>query len=296
MNAFVFFSGSRDGAQGEEAFKAFFPVEGRPMFLYVLKALDQVRSIDQIVVIGPQKKIMGAIERSLPDALFEKSIVVLDQKAQLFENVQEVYERSPTVCQDTTGLSMLPSSDPPALFLPAEIPLVTTQEIEAFISGSDLSEYESCLGVARDETLGLFHPQGENPGFRLKGMPVKGEAYQMTHLHLIRADDLKGVATAQKIYENRLATTSGKRTCLLSEFINAFATEVTAPEESAQVKTRFKLVETTPSGGAVKVDDEESYRTLSLRFSEWRSALMQKKEGSGETAICPSSGHICKDV
>lgn len=297
MNAFVLFSGSREGMQGKDASKALHPLEGRPIFLYILKALDQVRSIDQIVVIGPQKMIMDAIERSLPDALFEKRIVVLNKKARLFENIQNMYEGSPSVRKETTDLCVLPQIvPPPALFLPAEIPLVTTQEIEAFISGSDLSEYDTCLGVTREETLGLFHPEGEKPGFGLKGFSVKGEAYRMTHLHLVRPDHLNGVATIQKIYEGRHVPIPGNRTCLLSEIIDLFASETTAPAKAAQAKTRFNLIETIPCGGAVKVDDDESYRIMSLRFNEWRSALTQKKDDEGDTPICPLSGHICKDA
>jgi len=295
MNAFVLFSGSRGRAQGKESPLALSPLEGQPLFLYVLKALDQVRGIDQIVVIGPQKMIMAAIERSLPDALFEKTIVVLNEKAPLFENVRKTCEGSAPVPRETTDLTVLRQPAPPALFLPAEIPLLTTEEIEAFLSGLDFSEYVSCLAVAREETLELFHPQGEKPGFRLKGTPVKEAVYRMTHLHLVRPDDLSGVEMIQNIYGNYYAPNSGDRPCLLSEFIDYPASETIDPEKPARVKIRFNLVETIPGGGALRVNDDESYRVMSLRFKEWQSLLMRNKENEGETAICPLSGHICKE-
>ncbi len=295
MDAFVLFRGSREGAQGGEVPRVLFPLEGRPLFLYVLKALDSVRGIEQIVVIGPQKMIMAAIERSLPDVLFEKKIVVLNEKAGLFENVQQVHEGSVPVGQEMTDLSVLRQPAPPALFLPAEIPLVTTEEIEAFLSAADLSEYESCLGVAREETLELFHPQGEKPGFKLKGKSVKGEVYRMTHLHLVRPDHSKGVETLQKFYNDPLAPIPGDRTCSLRKFIDYSASKMTGPERSVALKTQLKLVDTTPGGGAVKVDDDESYQIVSLRFREWQSSLMPKKEGEEEISICPLSGHICKE-
>lgn len=283
-----------DGVKGEDAYRALLPLEGRPIFLYVLKALDHVRSVNQIVIIGPQKRIMTAIERSLPDALFEKKIVVLNEKAHLFENVRQVYEGSSDQTEQT-DLSVLRQLDPPALFLPAEIPLVTTQEVETFLTDSDLSEYTSCHGVAGEETLGLFHPQGEKPGFSLKGLPVEGEAYRMTHLHLVRPNQQEAVEMIQKIYNDCNGLPSGNMTCSLSRLIDYSASEMTGPEKPAEIKTRFNLVEITPGGGAVRVEDDESCRTMEMRFKEWQSSLMNRKEDDGKTAICPLSGHICKD-
>ncbi len=48
----------------------------------------------------------------------KKKIVVLNEKAGLFENVQQVHEGSVPVGQEMTDLSVLRQPAPPALFLP----------------------------------------------------------------------------------------------------------------------------------------------------------------------------------
>ncbi|MDC4226920.1 MAG: NTP transferase domain-containing protein [Candidatus Manganitrophus sp.] len=62
--------------------KALLHLEGYPLFIHVLKALDGVPEIARIFIIGPQKKMMEEIERALPYTLFVKKIEVLEQKKQ----------------------------------------------------------------------------------------------------------------------------------------------------------------------------------------------------------------------
>ena len=95
MNAFILAGDRGRSRQVGGMNKAFLLLEGRPVLLYVLMALDRVRGIDQVYVVGPRKEIMGVIEKALPDALFSKKIEVLEQKNSLLENILYGYTDRP---------------------------------------------------------------------------------------------------------------------------------------------------------------------------------------------------------
>jgi len=307
--------------------KALLRLEGYPLFIHVLKALDEVPEIDRIYIIGPQKKMMDEIERALPYTLFLKKIEVLEQRDNLIENILAAYSRSLPGYQDGVDVRQLSHGDPPALFLPSDIPLVTSAEIREFISKSDMSRYDYCLGVTSEETLKRFYPKEDQPGIKMAYVYLRDQAFRLNNLHLARPLRIGAGRDIQKMYDHRYQKYVGNRIRIMLDILKRpgwfdvltsyllaqgavffsqsnrprlagiFRRRFTLPkvegEMSRFLETRFKVVETTIGSAALDIDDETSYRIISERFREWRSDFLRLHQGEGESGACPFRTEAC---
>ena len=315
MDAFVLAGDRGQSRKVRGVNKAFLMLDGRPLFLHVLVALSGARAIARIYIIGPKRQIEAAIAASPPNTASSKWIV-LEQKQTLLENALWAYDIS---LQDRTGQDRTGQDDPPALFLSADIPLVTTQEIESFIAQADMDQADYCLGVTPDHCLAPFYPAPHRPGIRMAYLYLRDRAYRISNLHLVRPHRIGAVEYIQRAYDvrhqkqvtNLLKTLwalfrasswfSGVRLYLLARcagwfskmgiaflaaacrnLLPACAVEATL---SRFLQARVRMVEVNMGGSAIDVDDDATYATLSLRYAEWRNGMM--RGASAYVAIRP---------
>ena len=327
MNAFVL---AGDRGASHQIFgmnKALLKLEGYPLFIHVLKTLDEVAEIDRIYIIGPQKKMMEEIERALPYTLFLKKIEVLEQRDNLIENIVAAYSCSLPGYQEGMDPTQLGHGDPPALFLPADIPLITAAEIRDFISKSDMKQYDYCLGISSEDALTPFYPKPDRSGIKMSYVYLREKAYRLNNLHLARPFRIGAGRNIQKMYDHRYHKYFGNRIRIGLEILKTpgwlkglifyllaqgavFSAQSHRPRLSALFRrpltlsavekevnrflgTRFKAVETNIGSAALDIDDEESYRTLSVRFREWRGYLAQFDGESGKGTSCPMRTEAC---
>lgn len=327
MNAFILAGDRGASHQILGMNKALLPLEGYPLFIHVLRALDQVREIDRIYLIGPQKKMMQEIERALPFVLFTKRVDVLEQKESLIENILAVYMNSLPGYKEGAGPDALKHDDPPALFLPADIPLITPAEIEAFLSRSDMDRYDYCLGFTPEAALTPFYPDEKRPGIKMAYLYLKDKIYRMNNLHLARPFRIGVGRDVQKLYDHRYQRYLGNRVRLSLQilktpswlkgfgyyllaqgatfFVQAgwnrwasllrrpLSVEAVEKQVSRFLKTRFKAVETEIGGAALDIDDEETYRTLCARFRDWRDYLARFEPPQGRDPSCSLKTEAC---
>ncbi len=304
--------------------KAFLPLEGSPLFLYVLMAVDRARYIDQIYIIGPRRELMVAIEAALPTMPFTKKIEVLEQKQSLLENALYAYDYA--LRRNAAGVNASDASAlPPALFLPSDIPLLTASEVDAFILGSDMENYDYCMGVTSDTFLTSFYPAEGRPGIKMAYLYLKDRIYRMNNLHLVRPYSVGARMSIQTMYENRHQRYLGNRLRITREilrtpgwtrglFLYLFAQGATFSSHirfyplslffrkflpmdlvergaSDFLKTRFKMVETEIGGSALDIDDAVTYQAVSLSFRQWRVFLSQFDKT--REAFCPMKSGVC---
>lgn len=325
MDAFVLAGnkGSMAPIQGKS--KAFLLLEGRPVFLYILMALDRAPAVDRIYLIGPRKELMSALEAAIPDILFGKRIEVLEQRGSLLENLVYAYSYSLPGYKEGLDMRESPHAGTPGLFLPADIPLITAAEIEEFISNADMSQYDYCMGMTPEASLRQFYPEGDRPGIKMPYLYLREQTYRMNNLHLVRPFKIGAGGVVQKMYDHRHQKYVGNRFKVAWEFFRAprwtralslylwaqgavFAArkgwsflapffrrrlplEKVERENSSFLQTRFKVVETTIGGSALDIDDEESYQAISARFKEWRSRLAASDRT--ENGECPFKTEAC---
>ncbi|TAJ97010.1 MAG: hypothetical protein EPO39_19570 [Candidatus Manganitrophaceae bacterium] len=327
MNAFVLAGDRGASHQILGTNKALLKLEGYPLFIHVLKALDEVAEIDRVYMIGPQKKIMQEIERALPHTLFLKKIEVLEQKNSLIENILTIYTRSLPGYQEGMNPDPLNHGDPPGLFLPADIPLITPAEIREFISKSDMNQSDYCLGITSEEALAPFYPQPDQPGIKMAYIYLREKAYRLNNLHLARPFRLRAGRSIQKMYDHRYQKYLGNRFRIAFEILKTplwwkglalylmaqgavffaqmdrprlsalFRRPLTLPAVEREVSrflgTRFKAVETAIGSAALDIDDEAGYRVFSARLRDWREHLARFNNEPGKGTVCPLRTEAC---
>lgn len=309
MNAILLAGDRHAGRPLHGVNKAFLLLEGTPLLVHVLAALDRARCIESIYVVGPKKPIMDAIEKALPCCfLFPKKIKVLEQKESLIDNICHAYDCSVEQAgQEKGGAASSSLTRPPALFLPADIPLVTAEEIDAFVTDADMNKYDYCLGVTSAAHLKQFYPAPQSPGIRMSYLYLRDQIYRINNLHIARFCSLEAGALIQTIYNHRyqnnvlnrfmmvLALLKAARTTaclslymraqiatlcarfefhrLATPFRHALILPEIEREFSSLFQMRFKAVEVNIGGAALDIDNEETYKTISLVFSKWRERL-----------------------
>ncbi|MEK7286414.1 MAG: NTP transferase domain-containing protein [Nitrospirota bacterium] len=308
MNAIVF-AGDQTPSYTQGINKAFLDLEGWPLFIHVLAALNQASHIETVYIIGPKKKIMEGIEQALPFFLFAKKIEVLDQKKDLLTNILSAYRHA--FGNDDT---------PPALFLPADIPLVTGTEIDLFIEMSNMDQYDYCLGVTSADHLKQFYPEEQTPGILMPYLYLKDFVYRMNNLHCARLSCQNALMMIQQIYDHRhqknvwnrigmiytlLKDHAGRLlwfylwaqgATLCSRFgLHPLATFFRRPLLLNQVEQavgsllqmRFKAIEINTGGAALDIDDASTYQTIRLMFNKWHRTLAAPVPEQSANSHCP---------
>ncbi len=290
--------------------KAFLLLEGWPLFIHVLTALNQSPSIETIYIVGPRKAIMEVLEKALFAFLFTKKIEVLEQKEGLLENSVYAYQYA------FGGKRLMP-----ALFLPADIPLVTSEEIETFIAMSDMNQYDYCLGVSSEEHLKQFYPKIKESGIKMPYLYLKDKVYRMNNLHIARLPPQTGESILQTIYNHRRQKNVWNRVKMIVALLKAdharlllllyllaqgavlcsrfgfhriaklfrkpLLLQEVEKEISSLLQMRFRAIETNVGGAALDIDDEATYKTIAGAFRKWHEALMPEQTGHTSHAACP---------
>ena len=197
--------------------KALLVLDGHPLFIHVLRALDRVREVDRVYVVGPKAPITEAVEAAASILAFSKRVTVLDQKKTLLENALFSYAQSCSYA--TSPAAPKTVADPPALFLPADIPFVTTAEIETFISHADMTRYDYCLGVAPETSLSHFYPHGGKPGVRMAYLYLRDKVYRVNNLHLVRPYRVGMLSHVQTTYDLRYQNRISNRVQTILEIL-----------------------------------------------------------------------------
>lgn len=309
MNAFVFACNPVPARQINGMNTAFLPLEGRPLLLYVLMALDRVPEITTITVIGSPKEIMRAIEQVIFEIPFQKKISVLEQKETLLESVSltSTFVNGASSRADShrekdvqEGLAMLPE---PALFLPANIPFVTSAEISTFIAAADMTQSDFCFSIVRGGTL-TFSDSEQAPHILFE---TEHASYHPGRLVLARPGqmaDETSLQTLAALYQHSCQENPDQR--LLEAFLKSIGlpsgtqsggtrAALSAIEEKATafLKTRFRLIETVTAGNALPADDTGAYQFILRHFEAWRRHISELKNKQGEK-LCSISGSVCE--
>lgn len=307
--------------------KAFLEINGIPLFIYVLKALDHAELIHRICIIGPYAKIERAVNEHYGQPSRGKNLILCDQDESLFHNVWKSFlELAP----GARSVNPPPPAEreKPILYVSGDVPLLTPFEIDSFIRSCDCLRHDYFLGIAAAEHLTFFRPRLGTPGISTHFFHIKEGKFRQNNLHLVKPLKVENRSYIQKVYDFRYQRDLGNIIRLAREFLKVhvgwqgfwcygllhwhqFLSRIhldplTVPTRfllpisfiegcvTRVLGTRFVTTVTPLVGAVLDVDNERDYRAMCARFATWQRHLAEREaqirggqQGSGSEPGTP---------
>ncbi|MBT5471710.1 MAG: NTP transferase domain-containing protein [Nitrospina sp.] len=302
--------------------KAFLTLQGKCVILYVIETLQQVESIGDIYIVGLKDQLDQVLHSSRIDREYPKRIHVVEQKANLYENVWQTFLQSQQVKPEDTDTAA--HRDKAVLIVPCDAPLITPHEVEYFIANADMDNYDHVLGLVSREKLRHFYPQENKAGIKMAYLHIKEDSFRINNLHLVKPLRIENREYIQKMYQYRYQRNFknlvlfglsvfgkdkakhyknylGLQLCLFFgglglEFVVDYFRKLNPKKELEEsisniMKTRFSALEVPYPGAALDIDNAKDYEAMKIQFDEWqkylRTAPLTRIEKYSE-AISPS--------
>lgn len=286
--------------------KSFLDLDGIPLFIHVLRALQRAERIKRICIVGPYEQLVAALtdHQVLPGQ--RDTILVCEQGDSLLQNVWKAFL---FLCPEAEAASPLPSalSEKAVLYISGDIPLVTPFEIDTFLQRCDTARYDYFLGIASAEHLQVFGPQRGLPGIRTHFFHIREGRYRQNNLHLVKPLRVANRTYIQKVYDYRYQRDMRNILRLAREFIKVHVgwkglwcyallhwnqllsrmrlSPLTVPTRallslsfvehcvSRVLGTRFVATVTPMVGAVLDIDNEADYKAMCALFATWQRYL-----------------------
>lgn len=291
--------------------KVYLEVDGLSLVARVVATLQQVPEISEVWVVGDEEKLADILGEASFRTQLVKPLRIQPQFRNLYENAWETYRRclpgAPKEGMDPEGADL----DRLALFVSADLPFATPQEISEFVRRGVATNNDYVLGLVPEAALTPFYPRGDKPGIQPAFFNIRDGRLRQSNLHLARPGRMGRRQYIEDMYEHRhqrewfdmlglawrLLTVDGAglhavffyfvlhlagladrwHLRRLADRLRNFVT-ITGIERiiSRLLDTRFAFIVTEVGGSAIDVDTEEEYDAVCERFAEW-SALQERR-------------------
>jgi GTP:adenosylcobinamide-phosphate guanylyltransferase len=304
-------AGDRRAARSVEGeSKPYLRLAGRPLVAHVVETLQSVPEVSEVWVVGDAARL----ESVLAEVELRKPLHVVPQFRNLYENAWETYRR------------LLPGAGPegrdpgPAdadrfvLYLSADVPFATPQEISAFVRQSLAAGCDYALGLCTEESMRDFYPEAPGaPGIRMAYFNLREGRFRQSNLHLVRPARLGNRHYVEEMYEHRYQKQVGEMIKLGWTLLRAeggglsviyyyalmhgaaiadrrgwhriadwLRERIAMPRIEAGcsrlLRTRFRFVVTEGGGCALDLDNEPDYEAARARLDEWRERQRARVE------------------
>ena len=288
--------------------KAFLKINDKCIINYVIEALQQVESIKDIYIVGSKSKLEQTLNESEVDFHYPKTIHLVEQQANLYENIFHTFLKTIPSGEDSlvADLEVSQHRDKAVLIVPCDSPLLTPHEVGYFISHGDTNSYDHILGLIPEKALKKFYPKGNLPGIKMAYLHLKENNYRINNLHLVKPLRIANRKYVQKMYQYRYQRDFKKIILFgrnlfgkiklkhyrcymglqLCQFFSSigwkFAVKYfkkwTAKQDmenciSSLLNTRFKGLEVPYPGAALDIDRDSDYEAIKVRYDEWHDFL-----------------------
>jgi CTP:molybdopterin cytidylyltransferase MocA len=190
--------------------KAFLEIEGVPLLVHVLAALDRAPSIRRAFVVGDPDRLDEVLARAGEKGL-RLPVTVVPQEEDLWANFWAGFVR--TLSHDTRD--RIASGERPedaappeernrrVLALSGDIPLVQPAEIETFLAAAAVSGADYAAGITSEETLEPFYSTPGCPGIRMAYFQLREGRFRQNNLHLARPLRVAHRERIERMYRHR---------------------------------------------------------------------------------------------
>jgi GTP:adenosylcobinamide-phosphate guanylyltransferase len=189
--------------------KAFLEIEGVPVLLHVLSAIERSRRVSRVFIVGPGQRISAALDTHGARMGLRKPYVVVDQARTMLENAQKAFAATlpEEAREDSPEAERVRArfEDKAVLIMGSDIPLVTPAELDEFVEVCDLSSYDYILGMTGEKSLESYYPRPGWPGsgIRFAYFCFRDSRERQNNLHMIRVLRVFNRQLIQKMYQFR---------------------------------------------------------------------------------------------
>jgi hypothetical protein len=292
--------------------KAYLQLAGAPLVAHAVGVLQAVPEVSEVWVVGNPERLAAALGGEQLRASLRKPLHIVPQFRNLYENGWETYRRLLPGAGPQGRDPGPDDADVAVLYLSADIPFATPQEISAFVRQSLEARCDYALGLVTEESMrGFYPPAPGEPGIRMACFNLREGRYRQSNLHLIRPARIGNRHYIDEMYEHRHQREFGQIAALAWRLLKSerggFATVTyyllmhlagladrrglrrsadllrrlipTARIErgvSSLLRASFRLIVTEGGGCAVDIDTEADFDAAKLRFESWWKAQRER--------------------
>ena len=299
--------GAAKAIRGES--KPYLAVGPQTLVADAIAVLQRVPEVTEVYVVGDAARLEkvlaedAALQREL-----RKPLTIVPQFRNLYENAWETYRRSlPGAGPGGRDPESAADFEHALLYLSADMPFATAQEISSFVRQSLAAGADYGLGLVTEESMEAFYPETGRPGIHMAYFNLRQGRFRQSNLHFVKPAKLGNRHYIEDMYENRyqreigpslatawkiLAREGGGPQVVISFFWMHFAglldrsgwrrtadwmrrwldLDRVGGWCGALLKTRFRFVVTEGGGCAVDIDNDADFEIAQTRYEEWRAA------------------------
>jgi hypothetical protein len=294
--------------------KAYLELDGLPLVARVVHALQRVPEISEVWLVGKADRLRGVVDRPEVRAGIVKPLHIVPQFRNLYENAWQTFRRSLPDAGPNGRDPVGDEIDRPVLYLSADIPFATPQEISEFVRRSEALGCDYAVGLVSEESLVDFlPPTPAEPGIRVAFFNLHEGRFRQSNLHYAKPARIGNRRYIGDMYEHRYqkefghiarlawtilksqrgglrilflylmihlagaANRRGFRTVAdrIRRFVPCAAVERSI---SSLLDTDYRFVVTEAGGCGIDIDNEDEYVAAQACFERWSAAQAAKAE------------------
>lgn len=205
--------------------KVYLELSGRALVVHTVLELQWVPEISEVWVVGDAERLEAVF--SVPDVRAEivKPLHIVGQFRDLYENAWETFRRALPGAGESGRDPDGPRDDIPVLYLSADIPFATAQEISLFVKRGLETHCDFAFGLVTEQSMKVFgrvepsaegatlvgsapdesranHPLGK-PGIKMAYFNLLEGRYRTSNLHLVRPARIGNRSYIEEMFEHR---------------------------------------------------------------------------------------------
>jgi GTP:adenosylcobinamide-phosphate guanylyltransferase len=293
--------------------KAYLEVGGRTLIARVVSVLQRVPEVSEVWVVGNAERLEKALDEETLRHELVKPLWIVPQYRNLYENAWYTYRRL-LPGAGAEGRDPTPEeAEQPVLYLSADLPFATPQEISEFVRKGLAASVDYVLGLVTEHELEFFYPKDGQPGITMAYFNLREGRFRQSNLHLVKPAKLGKRHYVEDMYEHRYQRQLGQALGLawriladqgggvrvlfyyglmhlagvldrrgwrrLADVVRR-AVGIGRVERAcgALLQASFRFVVTGIGGCALDVDNEHDLDVARVRFADWQRELARVAE------------------
>ena len=295
--------GAAKAVHGES--KGYLEIADRPLVAHVVATLQGVPEVSEVWIVGDAERLGSVLAAEPLRRALCKPVHLVPQRNNLYENAWDAYRRL-LPGAGAAGRDPGPEDlDTQALYISADLPFATPQEISAFVRQARQLDCSYALGLVTEESMAGFLPAAPGePGIQMATFNLREGRFRQSNLHLVKPARIVNRHYIEEMYRNRFQRELGSVIALawrlltsergglrllhyyllmhcagvvdrrgyrrLADALRRFVPIARVEAGCSDLlRASFRFVVTEAGGAAIDIDNEHDYDVAKLRYAEW---------------------------